>query len=773
MPLSTRLAFQFDKRTQIRGATFFSGRAIKVTDSGRNFLYAEIRDNRLYHTRLTYEEGQLLVSCECNDYDQRGQCIHIWASILEADRRGAVQDALKAPYLELVDEAASEEDLDEEADDPFAGLEDIFPPRGHRYHPPPPPPRVPAWQEYLGAIHRGLEQRPPAPPPPVLRDAETLFAIDIPACKASGAIVLELLSRTRKKNGEWAAPKELRISAASAAMLPDPVDAEVISTLFGGYDAWGYGYSATVSSALRKTLPQMLAMKLLPMMSGTGRLFVRPETAGDLLPITWDDGEPWKLWLEVRQDDRDQWAVTGSLRRGEARMDLHEPLVLLDYGLLVTREHVARLDHSGAFAWISQLRNVKRIPFPDRERDQALEMVLRSPVLPPMELDEALRFEERQVAPKFGLKVALKHSQWGQDYYLAHLLLDYGGGWIEARPGVRGLWVPEERVYYRRDPEAERQARETLANLDLKPEGSSELEWRCTPKQLPRVVRELVHAGWHVEAEGKAFRKPGETRVSVTTGIDWFELHGEVEYGDVSATLPALLEAARRGDGIVALGDGTFGLLPEDWMARFAPLAGLGSREESHLRFRRNQAGLLDALLAAQPQVQVDEMFIRFRERLRSFQGVKAADQPQGFVGQLRDYQREGVGWMEFLRDFGFGGCLADDMGVGKTAQVLAVLEARRAEGRRPSLVVAPKSLMFNWRAEAERFTPQLRVLVHTGLDRDTAEIAEHDLVLTTYGTLLRDVPQLAEVEFDYVVLDEAQAIKNASTASAKAVRLL
>ena len=109
---------------------------------------------------------------------------------------------------------------------------------------------------------------------------------------------------------------------------------------------------------------------------------------------------------------------------------------------------------------------------------------------------------------------------------------------------------------------------------------------------------------------------------------------------------------------------------------------------------------MLDALLAAQPEVRVDEAFERVRQGLRRFQGVRAPAQPEGFTGQLRDYQREGVGWMEFLREFGFGGCLADDMGVGKTAQVLAMLESRRAEGKGPSLVVAPKSLMFNWRME-------------------------------------------------------------------------
>jgi SNF2 family DNA or RNA helicase len=290
---------------------------------------------------------------------------------------------------------------------------------------------------------------------------------------------------------------------------------------------------------------------------------------------------------------------------------------------------------------------------------------------------------------------------------------------------------------------------------------------------MPRAIRELLRAGWHVEAEGKVFRKPGSKRIEVRSGIDWFELHGEVDYDGLPASLPQLLAALRRGDGIVQLGDGTLGMLPEEWLAGFAPLAGLGTTEEDHLRFRRNQAGLLDALLAAQPGVRVDEMFARVREKMRGFQGVKAAEQPEGFVGQLRDYQREGLGWMEFLREFGFGGCLADDMGVGKTAQVLATLELRRAEGHGPSLVVAPKSLMFNWREEAARFTPRLRVLEHLGVARSRELIGEHDLVLTTYGTMLRDAPWLAEMEFDYVVLDEAQAIKNASTASAKAVRLL
>ena len=229
--------------------------------------------------------------------------------------------------------------------------------------------------------------------------------------------------------------------------------------------------------------------------------------------------------------------------------------------------------------------------------------------------------------------------------------------------------------------------------------------------------------------------------------------------------------------------DGSFGILPEEWLRRYGVLAGLGTAEGDHLRFTRSQTGLLDALLAAEPAASCDELFEQARRRLREFEGVAPAEPGPGFVGELRGYQREGLGWIHFLREFGFGGCLADDMGLGKTIQVLALLESRReskassSESGHPgvSLVVAPRSLIFNWKQESARFTPGLRVLDHTGMLRSKAvgQFDDHDLVLTTYGTLRRDIAFLKDRRFDYVVLDEAQAIKNAGTASAKAARLL
>jgi SNF2 family DNA or RNA helicase len=361
-------------------------------------------------------------------------------------------------------------------------------------------------------------------------------------------------------------------------------------------------------------------------------------------------------------------------------------------------------------------------------------------------------------------------------------LFDYNGTAVGADDRSRGVFRLPERLFLLRDPVAEQQRMSRLHQLGFRQrsDGSAHCAGdgpilELAPGRLPRAVRELVREGWHVEAEGRVYRHPGDFRIDVTSGVDWFELHGAVEFGDLTAPLPAVLAALRRGESLVRLGDGTYGVLPEAWLVQYGLLAGLGTPENGHLRFARSQIGVLDALLASQPQATWDEAFARARDELRRFSGIASADPPLGFVGVLRGYQREGLGWLQFLQQFGFGGCLADDMGLGKTVQVLALLASRCGLATRPSLVVVPRSLVFNWKQEAARFTPALRVLDHTGLGRGSPgkPFRQHDVILTTYGTLRRDIMEFTGIEFDYIVLDEAQAIKNAGTNTAKAVRLL
>ncbi len=142
----------------------------------------------------------------------------------------------------------------------------------------------------------------------------------------------------------------------------------------------------------------------------------------------------------------------------------------------------------------------------------------------------------------------------------------------------------------------------------------------------------------------------------------------------------------------------------------------------------------------------------------------------------LRPYQKEGVAWLHFLRRNGFGGILADEMGLGKTLQTLVLVrttQAERGKTRRPCLIVCPTSLIFNWLHEAQKFTPELKMLSLTGVERQQlfARIGEFDLVVTTYGLIRRDAEEYRHIEFDTVILDEAQHIKNRQTQNAAAVK--
>jgi non-specific serine/threonine protein kinase len=212
-------------------------------------------------------------------------------------------------------------------------------------------------------------------------------------------------------------------------------------------------------------------------------------------------------------------------------------------------------------------------------------------------------------------------------------------------------------------------------------------------------------------------------------------------------------------------------------LERYKHLFGLGEETEQGLRFSSQQVTLLDQLIGESERISVDEEFERRRQRLRDFTGITARPLPENLKGELLPYQKAGVDWLHFLHEYGFGGCLADDMGLGKTVQVLAFLQSLRENeaALAANLIVVPRSLLVNWRREAEKFTPGLRILEYHGQMRakDPAVFDDYDLVLTTYGIVIKDIELFRNYRFHYAILDESQAIKNPLSQSAKACRLL
>ncbi|HLB33670.1 MAG TPA: DEAD/DEAH box helicase [Chthoniobacterales bacterium] len=178
------------------------------------------------------------------------------------------------------------------------------------------------------------------------------------------------------------------------------------------------------------------------------------------------------------------------------------------------------------------------------------------------------------------------------------------------------------------------------------------------------------------------------------------------------------------------------------------------------------------ALGAAQLRWVGGERLRKMGEKLSQFSGIQIVQPPPEFQGELRPYQVEGLSWLQFLREYDLSGVLADDMGLGKTVQTLSHLLLEKMSGRmqRPSLIIAPTSLMFNWQMEAERFAPQLKVLLLHGTVRKELfeNMDSYDLILTTYPLIVRDKEILLKKDFYYLILDEAQCIKNAQSKAAQ-----
>jgi non-specific serine/threonine protein kinase len=320
------------------------------------------------------------------------------------------------------------------------------------------------------------------------------------------------------------------------------------------------------------------------------------------------------------------------------------------------------------------------------------------------------------------------------------------------------------------------------AGRDLGP-AAFELRARTHPFDfLLHSIPALTQAGFEIFGEeklkaGKINRATPTISLNITSGIDWFDLEAVVKYGDQSISLHDVRRAMKKGEHYVKLADGSVGQIPEEWLERYKRLFDMAEETESGLRVSDFHLPLLDTLLADAELSQPPADFIQRRERLRNFEQIASHPIPQGFNGELRPYQKAGLDWMYFLRQYGFGGCLADDMGLGKTIQVLALLQSLKETGSESgaSLLVVPKSLLANWQRESARFTPDLRFLEYMGnfRQKDTALFKDFDVIITTYGTMLRDIELLREYRFHYTILDESQSIKNPLAQSAKATRLL
>lgn len=266
------------------------------------------------------------------------------------------------------------------------------------------------------------------------------------------------------------------------------------------------------------------------------------------------------------------------------------------------------------------------------------------------------------------------------------------------------------------------------------------------------------------------------TRIFISSNTDWFDARVDIVFGDQKVTVAEVKRALANKQQFVQLNDGTLGILPEEWLKKYSLLFRIGEGKTDNLKLSRYHLSVIDELYETRDET---ELFVQLEEKydkLREFNNIREIEPPYSLKMILRPYQVAGFQWLNYLQEIKWGGILADDMGLGKTVQALSFLQYYKTENESlRALVVCPTTLIYNWENEIRKFTPGLCYHIHHGgsRSRDREEMLKYDVTITTYGTLRSDIKLLTSIAFDYVILDESQAIKNPASKVTKAACLL
>ncbi len=697
--------------------------------------------------------GDEVLHCTCPDYAEEPPCAHLWAALLDISQRDRMAQ-LEADTAALPSRA--------------------------KY----------SWRGRLENLKSSGEEQPP--PPPAF-EGEVAYLIDVVESYHCNGLVLQPVLQKRLLSGELGKPRRLDVDSHDFASLSS-LDRQIVTLVASRPVQDVKVVSWQELRPANAWVPNEVLPVILPSLQSTGRVYAWNRRAGEsALPKHF--GKPVQIDLESdavvsvrhrREEASQRVRIQAELRVDGVELELSPDPLLFGDGYVLDRGHLfalASLDKQGLGTIL--IRD-GAIEVPTHEESSLLAALMSLPGASALKSDHLEMLDGVDPVPHLDL---LDPPDPSSKRSLIEGKLRFEYGTVEVPlDDTRTLFPVDGGKLLRRDTKREQLYLDQFSLLGgLLPNAQFRQHPALPMKRFEPIVLELTGSGWRISVRGKKLYQSPTPSFSVKSNKDWFEIDVEVRFGNTPLRLPQLLETIQSGSNTVRLDDGSVGILPGDWLQSWMRLFGLGEEEDGRIRLQANQAWVFDALLGACPSAEysTDADFRSLRDALASAKEVKPKKPPRSFSGELRPYQQRGLGWLHHIQALGLGGCLADDMGLGKTIQVLALLESRRnkKKDKRPSLIVVPSSLVFNWRQEAERFTPEMRVLDFSGTKRwrDLAEIdediprafAKHDLVITTYGTLRRDIARYAEFSWDYVVLDESQAIKNNRSQASKAVRIL
>ena len=744
--------------------------------------------------QISLDDKAIHLHCTCQHFHEGSPCEHLSALIHTLDEQKLTADFFPALSQKIQSTELGAESSAWMVDFRF-DLEESWKAQWILRNDPSVPLNTASWQELIqsasssdtAAMEKVFKSDSPVKPRVPMRrrgpiktpQRYAIYALDLKTSIERNKIQLRFYANDILPGGGLAEPKPVVLTPSQIALYKDESDRVLLWELLGKSAGDGELQSATQKLSLAPEFSE----PLLSTMSDLGRLRMLDTQLHNYSYSRSD----WNLNLYLRRIE-DSYFLQGSLQCGEERRRLSDVIGHID-SLVLFKDLCAPSDCVTHKKWYQLFAKRRDIEIPKNELNDFLQEYFKLQEAPPLNLPEDIGLQELPaMTPQVRLKFKwVENSSWVQ----CHVDMLYENLTAQMSTPSKYLFDLQNLKKQPRDGDFEAKVKENFNTL--MPKDPTLMRWKhlkadglFEQKHFLIAAEEALKRGWQVVAYDKPLVRHRSQSLAIVSvrehGMDWFEVQGQFQFAGQSVPLPQLIQSLKSGERLIKLGDGTMGILPEDWLKQLRPWIENGQKTDGGLRLSKVQALFLASSLEAdQKDFVADEKFMTLRSMLKDMEKAKALDPGESFTGQLRPYQREGLAWLQVLSQHELGGILADDMGLGKTIQVLALFCAhalhRKANdpAKRPHLVVAPKTLIFNWVQEATKFTPELKVLDYTGPQRHSRlkDFAGFDVILTTYQTLRSDVQSLIHVEFDLFILDEAQYIKNPDSQAAQACRLI
>ena len=789
------LSRYFSSEIRSRGLEYYKSGRITILKSTLKQINMIARGTKLYRIVFKLESDKIDSECSCPCFEERGPCKHIWGALLKA-----VNDKLlaavftNAPTLHFDGLIESDKKLGGNFSDDSvtvasnsckrdcANCFDLFECKSAKENSLKEIVKKNretsdsdnSWKQLL---FNGSKKND------FVTDQKKIklcYSLDVQGARLTDRPYLQLSKKKILKDGTWSSFERVTDAEIRTIIATDHIDRKIMGALNGSSELNFFGSGYCNGYYLSKGQMELL----LPLIASSQKLYLLRTSDNTEVPLRYDH-EAWEFRVDLKEYKKNTFILTVLFVKGNEKIESFWTTQVLKEGYLIQGETISPLNDHGASKLLKVLQHDEQVIIGRNDIPEFVTEFFSNYENLPLGLPDSLNITVDTSTPVPVLRMIEKKDSRKGQFLHAELYFDYEGELI-AYDFYPKIILTENLKLTKVNTEFHialftflESNGVTVSKVDSYHSKTPLL--KVHRKQFVKLVSLLIKEGWRVEGEKIQFKIPGKFSFSVTSGIDWFEVDAKCEFGEEQIDLPEILKSLKKGEQFVNLDDGSMGILPEEWLRKYASLANMGEVREESIRFKKSQALIIEMLLAEQSGAQNDTSFNEICKELRSFEGIIPGDPASSFKGVLRPYQRDGLGWFEFLQKFGLGGCLADDMGLGKTIQVLALLDNEKARFKKrkkehlPSLVVVPRSLIFNWIQESARFTPSLKVYDFSSALRNGAEIdfKKYDIVLITYGTLRADIEKLHLQDFNYVILDEAQVIKNAESVTAKAVRLL